>query len=66
MDPVDAAGESMNTYRRAPNGLRVYPLGNFCNGHGILYIDENGVVYYTFTRLFVAAPTFDDAPGSTF
>ena len=61
IDPVDAVGENLDPDDRAPNGLRVYPLGTFCNSHGLLYIDEEGVVYYTWLRLLVAANTFDDA-----
>ncbi|HSI85850.1 MAG: SUKH-3 domain-containing protein [Candidatus Methylacidiphilales bacterium] len=53
IDPVDTVGENLKPDKRAPNGLRVYPLGIFCNSHGLLYIDEEGVVYYTWLRLLL-------------
>lgn len=59
-DPSAACGLSAVTGLTAPNGMRIFPLGEFHRGHACLFIDEAGNVYTYFDELAPLADSHDE------
>lgn len=60
-DPGGACGLSDVTGLTAPNGMQIFPLGEFQHGHAYLFIDEAGHVYSYFDELDHLADSHDEA-----
>jgi hypothetical protein len=46
---------------RSPNGSRLFPLGTFDRGEGVLFMDESGTMFSFRQPLEFEAPSFRDA-----
>jgi len=59
--PKAADGLSEYTGRTTSDGAKLYPIGEFSNGHATLLIDHRGQVYMYFDVLEPFADSFDQA-----